>query len=282
MRLQGIYVGLVSLLLAGTAWGQSDREYSGLAGVVSYGGRVMISDLQGDGRLARHHSTFHLQNSTITTDANSFLTLALSNGATLHLRPNTSIEVRTYKHGPFDASEDDWQYEPSRSALEMSLLEGQMLVVSETLRPSSVFSVRTELGTVVFGQGRYSLSTALGAFQLSTVEGSAAFTPVNRAVPREIAPGRTAEIIGTYVGRDSLDIEPLDPESFDAHMLAQTAEARRRVYFSTPAASASQEWAIRPRWVTPLPEEGQIRVPINAHYTPRPEPFRPDPDETED
>ena len=136
----------------------------------------------------------------VETAAGSTSELLLSNGATLVLEPNTSLEVRTFRQVGSDLIKPGQYHllakEPSPSVTEIVIKRGKVIGEVRKLNPQSTFTIKTPVGvarirgtvyTVEFSANK---SKGVGNIKVSCVRGSVEVS-VNgsNAGPATVKPG---------------------------------------------------------------------------------------------
>lgn len=72
----------------------------------------------------------------------SFATLVFSNGVAIQLAAETSIRIDEFEQSPFTARPDDFEFEPSRSTLAITLLAGDIGIAQRDQIPTSEFTIQ--------------------------------------------------------------------------------------------------------------------------------------------
>lgn len=78
------------------------------------------------------------------TGDDSFVVIVFSNGVSFLLSENSKLSIDSFEQTPFKARPDDFEFEPSRSQLSVTLSDGELGVAQRDPNPSSKFIV--ELG----------------------------------------------------------------------------------------------------------------------------------------
>ncbi len=178
----------VALLLASSAFAQSRRGYVRLTRI---GPTVEVQDNKGEKEkmTVLEETRILEQNTVITVGAGSRVILVFSNGATLNVKENSTLNIETFRQDPFAGQYDlnTATDEPeARSTTKIFLKEGELIGNVKSLRPESTFTVATPAGAagirgttfrVVFrpsgtGQAFFSVTTLEGDVGVTTTEGT--------------------------------------------------------------------------------------------------------------
>jgi hypothetical protein len=271
--LSGLWL-IITLCFAGPGLqAQIEREFrdeEGLAVIASIRGDVRITEGDELALLAQHHNTFFLSGKSLATGPDSFLVLVLSNGVTVFLGEETTLDVSVFRQRVFDAGPDDFKEEPSPSQFQARLASGRVGLRGTHLRSASSWEVETEQGTVALKAGFFTISQGSGILQLVTHQGRATYRPPRRVVGIPISEGQAVRLVGRFTSTDSL--ERSEPEGVErtAALRERLAFCRERIHFSTPFPALSVQWSVRPLWLHPVTEPGTREIPTNAHFYPRP------------
>jgi len=113
------------------------RADPGVAVVDSMAGEVSVSP-QSDLGL---REAFDPVGAEFQTGSSSFAVIVFSNGVSIYLEPNTTLRIDAFEQQPFEARPDDFEFEPSRSQLTITLSAGKIGVAQRDPNPSSKFIV---------------------------------------------------------------------------------------------------------------------------------------------
>lgn len=111
---------------------------SGVAVVDSVVGRVEATGIGVAFAPGAHFDPTGLE---LRTGDGGFAALVFSNGCAVYLAPASRLRVDRFEQRPFEARPDDLEFEPSRSTLELTLLEGGAGIAQRTPNPASDFIV---------------------------------------------------------------------------------------------------------------------------------------------
>ncbi len=95
----------------------------------------------------------------IKTGKGSYAAIVFSNGVSLYLAENSTLRIDAYEQSAFIARPDDFDFEPSRSQLTVSLPQGELGVAMRDSNPLSKFVI--ELGGDVSVDLKTSLSSVM-------------------------------------------------------------------------------------------------------------------------
>ncbi|WP_309398647.1 hypothetical protein [Cerasicoccus maritimus] len=99
-----------------------------------------------DGQVLEIAKGFEPTGVEITTNADGFAALVFSNGVAVYVSANTRLRVDRYDQMPFESRPDDFEFEPSRSDLKLTLIQGQIALTQRDPNPSSLLKVSLEDG----------------------------------------------------------------------------------------------------------------------------------------
>lgn len=236
MRLAQI-ASLICLLLLNTL-----RAEPGVAVLDSMAGQVEVTGLETVERAA----VFNPAGVSIRTAHNSFAVIVFSNGVSLYLAENTALQIDHFNQEPFEARPDDFEFEPSRSQLQVTLSEGDMGVAQRDPNPSSKFVIALGDGASV------DLKTRLSAV-MHQGEGLGAITAIFDG-HGSMDIGDVSLLCNENYRLSSGAIDPAErvrlmseDQIEDWRPLAQKAQvALRRWYFQTPEVGVIQPLRVEP------------------------------------
>lgn len=190
----------------------------------------------------------------LNTDANGFAAIVFSNGVSLYLSPRTRLVVDEFQQTPFDSRPDDFDFEPSRSVLKISLIEGLIAVSQRDPNPISELTINLKDGISTSINARAAVVISQSVEQEVAIldgRGSVSIHGENQLLNQSyrlqahvLEPGNRIRPI-----TDAL-IQEWQPLSDHANT------ARRRWYFQT------KDGAIRP--IRLLPTSVQSSKPFNS------------------
>ncbi|GHB94624.1 hypothetical protein [Cerasicoccus arenae] len=122
------------------------RGESGVAVIDSQSGQVTATLA---GKELPVGKAFDPVGTDIQTGADGFSALVFSNGVAVYIAPNSHLQISHYEQTPFKARPDDVEFEPSRSTLRTSLLNGQVGVAQRDPNPLSAFTIELNEGVSV-------------------------------------------------------------------------------------------------------------------------------------
>jgi len=142
----------------------------------------------------------------VETSAESTAELILSNGSTLIVNPDTSLEVRTFKQVPSELIvEGQYQKldkEPSPSVTEILVFHGKVIGEVRKLNPQSSYTIKTPAGVARIRGTIYTVeyvvdSNGMGSLSIGCVRGSVEATVSNTTTgPIPVLPGKTVSVSG--------------------------------------------------------------------------------------
>lgn len=146
-----IFAFCMALTMANSAQAQQNNQL-GDAIILSVGGSGAIVIKADGSEVTPLKGMKLLQGDTIQTSTASTVSLALSNGGSITLRPSTTMRLETLLQVPFTATPLTGKYgtivdEPTRSKTRLRLDQGEILGEVHGLNSESVFEVATDLGT---------------------------------------------------------------------------------------------------------------------------------------
>jgi hypothetical protein len=142
----------------------------------------------------------------VETSAESTAELILSNGSTLIVNPDTSLEVRTFKQVPSELIiEGQYQKldkEPSPSVTEILVHHGKVIGEVRKLNPQSSYTIKTPAGVARIRGTIYTVEyvvdkNGVGSLSIGCVRGSVEATVANTTTgPIPVLPGKTVSVAG--------------------------------------------------------------------------------------
>lgn len=154
-------------------------------------GSVLVADVTGDAAMINGDQKRSLKvdervriGSTLTTGRRSMLTLALSNGASVQLGPETEIELEEFGQAPFSSSVKfaEMKAEPTLSRTRIKLVRGDLTATVKSLQvgKGSSFTLSTPAGDLRTGAGAFHAMVrmhdlGLGVATLELQSGTAEF-----------------------------------------------------------------------------------------------------------
>lgn len=138
---------------------------------------------------------------TVVTTADSSVTLVLSNGAVLEIKPGSNIQVNLFSQQPFDPALGSYEglaEDPSVSQVSINVVSGEIAANVGKLHSGSAFVVNTPTGTfepdqaiVVIG-----FNPATSTTSAANISGNVAYEP-NGGQPQTLPAGSGVDIPGT-------------------------------------------------------------------------------------
>ncbi|WP_309386314.1 hypothetical protein [Cerasicoccus frondis] len=168
--------------------------------------------------------SFEPNSAEVVTQADGFAALVFSNGVAIYLDASSHLRIDEFQQTPFEARPDNFEFEPSRSQLKVTLLSGRLAVSQRDPNPTSSFVVVLD----------DNVSTSLKA-QAAVV--------IHQSVEQEV---------GILEGRGSVEIDGANQLLNKGYrLLAHTVDAREQIRPITPA--LEQAW-------TPLADKAKIAL----------------------
>lgn len=119
------------------------------------------------------------ENYTIKTQNESTVLLLFSNGSSLALDPNTSLNLETYKQAPYDKKKGSFltlKEDPSQSKINAFLNYGLVIGEARKLQPGSEFIVNTPNGSAGIRGTTFIVSYINGITRITNVNGNVQYT----------------------------------------------------------------------------------------------------------
>ena len=157
-------------------------------------GKVQVSVIKGDSSLINPQSIkepivkgkLFEQGYKVQTSKDSTVELCLSNGSTILVNPETSIEIRTFRQVPsnliVEGAYQKLDKEPSPSVVEVFVSKGKIIGEARKLNPQSSFTIKSPAGvarirgTVYTVEYQKDKNSRTGNMEVSCVKGSVEVT----------------------------------------------------------------------------------------------------------
>jgi len=120
----------------------------GLAVITSRTRGVRIASPDTAARAPELHAVATLSELELTSGNGDSIFFALSNGIGLGVAENSQLRFKHYQQQPFSAGKESLDYEPSRSKLELQLLQGSLVFSAPQLSPLSEIVIQLPQGQV--------------------------------------------------------------------------------------------------------------------------------------
>ncbi len=143
----------------------------------------------------------------VDTDTESSAELILSNGSTLIVSPDTSLEVRTFRQVPssliIEGQYQKLDKEPSPSVTDILVYHGKVIGEARKLNPQSSYTIKTPAGVARIRGTIFSVEYAVdpktgsGSMSIACIRGSVEATVSNTAAgPIPVPPGKAVTVTG--------------------------------------------------------------------------------------
>lgn len=195
-------------------------------------------------------SVLPMNRSFFGTEEDGYLFLSLSNGIGLGLGEVTDLKIKEYQQAPFDSERESLEYEPSVSALTLSLEKGTLSMAFRHLNPLSTARVELALGTLIVHSGKFVFSVLPDkSCQITNYQGTATFYYADSAEREFVASGKSLIITPESANSFSIkSIAKMDdlPEHWEK-MVSASDLSRKRVLFR----QSSEGNQPQPVWIIP-------------------------------
>lgn len=115
------------------------------------------------------------ENYSVSTDSDSTALLLFSNGSSLAVDPDTSIDLKSFKQAPYDSKKGSFltlQEDPSQSKADIFLNYGQVIGETRKLQEGSEFVVNTPNGSAGIRGTIFMVSYTDGVTSITNINGS--------------------------------------------------------------------------------------------------------------
>lgn len=150
----------------------------GYASVDSFSGNVRMDGQTGN--LVKHQA-FAPDGVSLTTGRNSFLSLVFSNGMSIHMGASSELRVLEFAQQPWQAGENNPDFEPSRSRIKIQLVQGDFAITQRQAFPTSEIVFVVPQGTIETLSPAIYINLQATESALFVLEGRALFHPRSHA-----------------------------------------------------------------------------------------------------
>lgn len=230
-------VGVCAALLLAQLPLQSSEFNKGIGFISSKLGKVVITDSAGQTIHPELHQSFEPDACTLSTDTESSIFIALSNGIAIGLGPSSKVTINRFEQVPFSAERESRKFEPSRSRLKITLIQGTLSCDYEHLSALSEATILSEAGKLHLHKGQFTFAIKEDSFHAVAFLGNATFYYPTTSVREFLATNQVLTVpFGSSEQGDAQFTETTESiaESWKRQALA-TQNARKRIYFQAAA-----------------------------------------------
>lgn len=169
-----LHLALISLLTTSLLRAEWTPGY---AAIDSFSGNVNIN---GNSGVPVKHHAFQPDGVTLSTNRDGFLAVVFSNGMSIYMGPSSQLKVIEFAQQPWHPEESNPDFEPSRSKINIQLIEGEFAITQRQAFPTSEILFTVPQGTIETISPALFVQLGPTEASLFVLDGRAIFSPTSQ------------------------------------------------------------------------------------------------------